>query len=98
MEFTYEGGGLAKGGGVTLFVDGQPVGTGTVPATQPMIFCADETCDVGRETGSTVSRDYTAESSRFNGVVHWVQLDRDHEDLDHLISPEERLRVAMARQ
>jgi hypothetical protein len=32
--------------------------------------------------------------------VNWVQLDvgEDAEDLDHLITPEERLRVAMARQ
>jgi hypothetical protein len=36
-----EGG--AKGGDVTLYVDGRPVGTGRVGATQPMIFSADET-------------------------------------------------------
>jgi len=27
-----------------------------------------------------------------------VQLDLEHDDYDHLISPEERFRVAMARQ
>jgi arylsulfatase len=47
-----------------------------------------------------VSDDYTAQGSRFTGTVAWVQLDIDEasEDLDHLITPEERLRVAMARQ
>jgi arylsulfatase len=32
--------------------------------------------------------------------VNWVQINlgADAEDADHLISPEERLRVAMARQ
>ena len=32
--------------------------------------------------------------------MHWVQIDidEDAEDVDHLITPEERLRVAMARQ
>jgi hypothetical protein len=30
--------------------------------------------------------------------VRWVQLDLDVDDHDHLISPEERLRTAMARQ
>jgi len=32
--------------------------------------------------------------------VHWVQIDLADaaEDLDHLITPEERLRVAMAKQ
>ena len=76
MEFAYAGGGLAKGGQVTLYVDGQPVGTGQLPATQPMIFSADETCDVGNETGSTVTPDYTAETSKFNGVIDWIQLDQ----------------------
>ena len=28
MEFKYDGGGLAKGGGVTLYVDGGKVGEG----------------------------------------------------------------------
>jgi len=65
-----------------------------------MVYSADETCDVGQDTGSAVSEDYTPEESRFNGKVNWVQLDIDKaaEDLDHLISPEERLRVAMTRQ
>ena len=98
MEFAYAGGGLAKGGGVTLYVDGQKSGEGQVPATEPMAFSGDETCDVGNETGSSVSEDYTAETSKFNGVINWIQLDQGMDDFDHLISPEERLTVAMARQ
>ena len=98
MEFAYAGGGLAKGGDVTLYVDGQKVGEGQIAATQPMVFSADETCDVGRETGSAVSDDYTAETSQFNGTINWIQLDQGADDHDHLISPEERLTIAMARQ
>jgi len=100
MEFGYDGGGLAKGGGVTLYVDGQSVAEGRVEHTQPLIFSADETADVGHETGTTVSDDYDLESSRFTGTIDWVQIDlgEDAEDADHLISPEERLRIAMARQ
>jgi len=98
MEFAYAGGGLAKGGDVTLYVDGQNVGEGQVPATQPMMFSGDETCDVGNETGSSVSDDYTAETSEFNGTINWVQLDQGADDHDHLITPEQRLAVAMARQ
>jgi arylsulfatase len=98
MEFAYDGGGLAKGGQVTLYVDGQPVGAGPVGATQPLIFSADETLDIGNETGSTVTPDYTAETSKFNGVINWVQLDAGMDDHDHLITPEERLNLAMARQ
>ena len=98
MEFAYAGGGLAKGGAVTLYVDGQKVGEGQLPATQPMMFSGDETCDVGSDTGSSVSDDYTAETSKFNGVINWIQLDQGMDDYDHLITPEERLTVAMARQ
>ena len=47
MEFAYDGGGLAKGGTVTLYVDGDNVGEGRVEVTVPMIFSADETTDVG---------------------------------------------------
>jgi len=100
MEFAYDGGGLAKGGTVTLYVDGQEVGQGRVEATQPMMFSGDETADVGRDTASPVSDDYEGEASVFTGTVSWVQIDlgEDAEDADHLITPEERLRVAMARQ
>jgi arylsulfatase A-like enzyme len=100
MEFAYDGGGLAKGGAVTLYVDGQSVGEGRVERTQPLIFSADETADVGNETGTTVSDDYDAESSRFTGTINWVQIDlgEDAGDVDHLISPEERVQIAMARQ
>jgi arylsulfatase len=100
MEFAYDGGGLAKGGSVTLYVDGAACGEGRVEGTVPMAFSADETLDVGSDTASPVSDDYTSEGSAFTGTVNWVQLDIDEsaEDLDHLITPEERLRVAMARQ
>jgi arylsulfatase A-like enzyme len=98
MEFSYDGGGLAKGGDVTLFHDGDQVGKGRVEATQPMVFSADETTDIGYESGTTVSPDYTADTSRFTGKLHWVQLDLGTDDHDHFIDPEERLRVAMSRQ
>jgi arylsulfatase len=98
MEFAYDGGGLAKGGGVTLYYDGDKVGSGRVELTQPMVFSADETTDIGYESGTTVTPDYTARSSRFTGRISWVQIDLGKDDHDHFIDPEERLRVAMARQ
>jgi arylsulfatase len=100
MEFGYDGGGPGKGGTVTLYLDGDQVGEGRVEATVPLIFSADETADVGRDTASPVSDDYEGESSVFTGTVNWVRVDlgEDAEDADHLITPEERLRVAMARQ
>ncbi|MDQ6853771.1 MAG: arylsulfatase [Actinomycetota bacterium] len=98
MEFGYDGGGLAKGGTVTLYVDGKKVGEGRVDATVPLIYSGDETCDLGSDTGSAVSDDYTPETSHFTGTINWVQLDIGEDDHDHLISPEQRLQVAMARQ
>jgi arylsulfatase A-like enzyme len=98
MEFAYDGGGLAKGGKVTLFYDGKNVGEGRVERTQPFIFSADETADVGRESGSTVTTDYDRKTSTFNGTVNWVQIDLEKDDFDHLISAEERLNLAMMRQ
>jgi len=88
------------GGTVTLYLDGDQVGEGRVEATVPLIFSGDETADVGRDTASPVSDDYEGESSVFTGTVNWVQIDlgEDAEDADHLITPEERLSVAMARQ
>ena len=98
VEFGYDGGGLAKGGDVTLFHDGERVGAGRVGATQPMVFSADETTDIGYESGTTVSPDYTAQGSRLTGKLHWLRLDVGLDDHDHLIDPDERLRVAMSRQ
>jgi arylsulfatase len=98
MEFAYDGGGLAKGGNVTLYYDGRPVGAGRVAMTQAIIFSADETTDIGYESGTPVSPEYTTQDSKFNGKIHWVQLDAGVDDNDHFIDPEERLRIAMARQ
>jgi arylsulfatase len=100
VEFTYDGGGLGKGGTVGLFVDGQKAGEGRVEGTVPMLFSADETTDVGHDSATPVSDDLGPKETEFNGRISWVQLDIDEaaEDLDHLISPDERYQIAMARQ
>jgi arylsulfatase A-like enzyme len=98
MEFEYAGGGLGKGGTATLYIDGNQVGEGPIAATVPMLFSGDETCDVGYDSGTPVSDDYTSQDGHFNGKIKWVQLDAGVDDHDHLISDEERLRVAMALQ
>ena len=56
IEFAYDGGGLAKGGDVALYYDGESVGTGRVEQTQPMVFSADETTDIGYESGRPFPR------------------------------------------
>ena len=72
---SYDGGGLGKGGTVSLYVDGEKTGEGRVEATVPMVSSADETCDLGSDTASAVSDDYTSDESRFTGTINWVQID-----------------------
>jgi arylsulfatase len=100
VEFSYDGGGLGKGGDVALFLDGEKVGEGRIDATVPMAFSADETTDIGSDSATPVSDDVPAGETEFTGRVKWVEIDLgdDAADADHLITPEERLRVAMARQ
>ena len=100
MEFDYAGGGLGKGGKVTLFTDGKKVGEGDIAATLAMIFSADDGCDVGEDTGAPVSEDYGPHGNGFNGKIKGVQLAIADaaEDSDHLIDPADAIRMAMARQ
>jgi arylsulfatase len=98
MEFKYDGGGLAKGGGVTLYHDGKQVGSGRVEKTEPMGYSADEACDVGRDTGSPASPDYGPTGNQFSGEIHWVELEVGDDDHSHLITSEQLFARAMARE
>ena len=100
MEFAYDGGGLAKGGDVTLYVDGEKVGEGRVERDRADGVLGRRDDRRGPRQRHAGERRLRARTTRFTGRVRWVQIDIDEaaEDLDHLISPEERLRVAMARQ
>jgi arylsulfatase len=96
FEFEYDGGGLAKGGEVTLFIDGKAAGSGRLERTQPFPFSGDEAFDLGNEFGSLVTTDYG--DTKFNGTVYWAEIELGLDDHDHLITPDDRLRVAMAIQ
>ncbi|MBS1692434.1 MAG: arylsulfatase [Actinobacteria bacterium] len=98
MEFAYDGGGLGKGGGITLFYDGEAVGKGRVKRTIPMGFSADEACDVGRDTGSPASPDYGPSGNAFTGRIDWVRIDIGDDSHDHLITPQDRVKMAMGKQ
>ena len=98
MEFAYDGGGLAKGGDVTLYYDGKPVGAGRVeqhPADD-LLRRRDHRHRL-RIRLTSVTR-LRSTGSRFTGEIHWVQIDLGDDDHDHHIDPEERFRIAMARQ
>ena len=56
LDFAYDGGGAGKGGKATLSVNGKPVAEGRVEKTQPNIFSADETADVGIDNQTSVAK------------------------------------------
>jgi arylsulfatase len=76
FDFQYDGGGLGKGGTGTLSVNGRKVAEGRIEHTQPMIFSADETADVGVDLGTPVVEAVGVESqSRFNGKIPKVTVE-----------------------
>jgi len=73
FEFTYDGGGLGKGGTGVLFVNGKKVGEGRIPQTVAARFSAEETFDTGLDTGSPVA-EYAAPFA-FTGTLRKVEVD-----------------------
>ncbi len=76
FEFAYDGGGFGKGGMGTLYVNDKKVAEGRIERTQPMIFSADETADVGIDLATPVVEYIGAEAkSRFNGRIQKVTVE-----------------------
>jgi len=76
LQFDYDGGGNGKGGMATLYVDGEKVAEGRVDKTQPLVYSADETADVGLDD-ATQSADLVfkdVEDSDFTGFVKSVTI------------------------
>jgi arylsulfatase A-like enzyme len=55
VEVKYDGGGIGKGAAVTISVDDKPVAQGRLGATIPFRVSADETLDIGEDTGTPIS-------------------------------------------
>lgn len=76
FEFAYDGDGLGKGGVGTLFVNDQKVAEGRIERTQPMVFSADETADVGIDLATPVVEAIGSEAkSRFTGRIPKVTVE-----------------------
>jgi arylsulfatase len=76
LDFAYDGGGPGKGGTATLFVNGQQTAQGRIERTQPAIFSADETADVGIDLGTPVVEAIGAGArSRFTGHIAKVTIE-----------------------
>jgi hypothetical protein len=75
FDFDYDGGGLGKGGLGTIYVNDTKVAEGRIERTQPMIFSADETADVGEDDATPVTEDYRAYDNKFTGKILQVTID-----------------------
>jgi arylsulfatase len=73
-EFAYDGGGMGKGGTMSLFINDQKVGEGRMEATQGITLGLGGTLDVGADTGSPVDENYTP-PFEFSGHVKQVKVD-----------------------
>ncbi|MFG0289159.1 MAG: arylsulfatase [Rhodopirellula sp. JB044] len=73
VDFIYEGGGVGKGADVTLKVDGETVGQGTMDATVAGRFGID-TFGIGEDSGQPVTNDYQA-PFKFNDKIKTVTIE-----------------------
>lgn len=70
-EFIYDGGGLGKGGMANLYTNDVLVAEGRIEATVPLGFTADETLDIGVDTGTPAADTYEG-TFPFTGKVGTV--------------------------
>jgi arylsulfatase len=75
MDFAYDGGGIGKGGVVTLFVNGKEAGAGRLERTQPLAFSSEDGTDVGMDEGTPVTEDYQPRTTKFTGTIRKVVVD-----------------------
>src|SRR5206468_8186665 len=92
LDFTYDGG-LGKGGSATLMVDGKAVAQGRIERTIPFRISADETLDIGEDTGTPVSEDYHV-PFKFTGDLKKVVIDLTPEALS--VADEDKLKEGKA--
>ena len=71
LYFKYDGGGIGKGGLATLTVDGKKVAEQKLTRSIPFRVSADETLDIGEDTGTPVSEDYHV-PFKFTGKLNKV--------------------------
>ncbi len=75
FEFAYDGGGLAKGGLGTIYVNDKKVAEGRIERTQPILFSLDDAADVGIDEGTPVTEEYKSAASAFTGKILKVKVD-----------------------
>lgn len=75
VSFAYDGGGLGKGGEVSLAVDGETVATGRLDRTVPFGYSIVESLNVGLDWGTPVSDRYSRDrGNTYDSVLHTVTI------------------------
>jgi hypothetical protein len=93
VDFTYDGGGIGKGGTVTINVDEKPIAQGRIDRTYAFRVSFDETLDIGEDTGTPVSEDYKV-LFKFTGTLNRVLIRPSDEPLS--AADEEQIRRVRA--
>jgi arylsulfatase A-like enzyme len=99
VDFKYNGPGIGKGGTATLIVDGKKVAAGKLARTIPFRISADETLDIGEDTGTPVSEDYHV-PFKFTGKLLGVAIKLGEEKLtarDRKTIDEMKARIGLSR-
>ena len=95
VEFLYDGGGLGKGATVSLFLNNKKVGQGRLETTSWIgKYSADETFDIGEDSGSPVSNAYSS-PNRFTGTIEKVVIDTAPAKLS--AADQQKLQVTQAK-
>jgi arylsulfatase len=71
VDFKYDGPGIGKSATAILMVDGNTAAEGKIARTIPFRVSADETLDIGEDTGTPVSEDYHV-PFKFTGSLNKV--------------------------
>ncbi|HWK49203.1 MAG TPA: hypothetical protein VNR40_04920, partial [Steroidobacter sp.] len=74
VEFKYDGGGLGKGGQITMSANGKPIAGGRLTHTIPIQFSLGEGIDVGMDSGSPIDFTYQLPFT-FTGKISYVNID-----------------------
>ncbi len=74
VDFKYDGGGMGKGGTITLSADGSKIAEGRLDRTVPIQFSLGEGLDIGMDTGSPIDFTYKL-PFKFTGSIEKVEIE-----------------------
>ena len=74
VDFAYDGGGMGKGGKITMSANGKKIAEGRLERTIPIQFSLGEGVDIGRDVGSPIDFTYKL-PFEFTGKIEKVAVD-----------------------